>query len=207
MTTSGCSFSMASATWLTRNNWLAISEPSAVAQLLAALAEAAYLDVVLGDADDLGVGIVPQHLAHVIDRDLHHLGMRGAELGGGARAVGLLREVVRVVLEVLVRRQHLAGGVDEHAGVIHVAALFLGHGGVGGVGAIAQRPDRVEGAGVERVADLQLRNVAAGDRRDDQRVGLGQADGIVGVEAAAEVLLQQRIDGVDRRRGSCRPRG
>ena len=188
---------MASATWLTRNNWLAMSEPSVVAQLLAALAQAAHLAIVLGHADDLGVRVVPQHLAHVINRDLHHLGMRGTELGGGARAVGLLREVFRVLLEVFVRRHDLSGGVDEHARVIHVAALLLGHGGVGRVGAVAQRPDRVEGAGVERVANLQLRNVAAGDRGDDQRVGPRQADGIVGIEAAAEVLLEQRIDGVD----------
>ena len=143
------------------------------------------------------MGLVLEHLAHVIDRDLHHLGMGGAELGGGALAVGLLREVVRVLLEVFVRRHNLRGGVDEHAAVIHVAALLLGHRGVGSVGAVAQRPDRVEGAGVEGVADLQLRNVAAGDRGDDQRVGLGQADGIVGIEAAAEVFLEQGIDGID----------
>ena len=50
------------------------------------------------------MGIVPEHLARVINRDLHHLGMRGAELGGGAGAVGLLREIVRVLFEVFVRR-------------------------------------------------------------------------------------------------------
>ena len=123
--------------------------------------------------------------------------MRGAELDGGARAVGRLRKIVRVFLEVIVRRHNLRGGVDKHARVIHVATLLLGDSSVRRVGAVAQRPDRVKGTGVEGVANLQLGNIAAVHRRDDQRVRPGQADGIVGIEAAAEILLKKRIHRVE----------
>ena len=140
--------------------------------------------------------IVPERLSHIISRNLYHLGMGGAELGGGAFAIGLLREVVGVVLEVFVGRQDLPGGMHIHAVVIHAAALFLGDRGGGRVGAVAEGPDRVERAGVERVADLEPRLVAAGHRGDHQAVGPGKPDGIVGVEAAAEVFLQQGIDRV-----------
>src|ERR1017187_1915240 len=123
--------------------------------------------------------------------------MGGTKLRGGTRAVRRLRKILGVLLEVFVRRHNLASGMNKHAGIIHVAPLLLGNRGIGSVSSVAQRPDWVECTRIEGVANLQLRNVAAGDRGDNQRVGLRQANGIVGLETAAEVFLEQSIDSVE----------
>ncbi len=101
-----------------------------------------------------------------------------------------------MVFEILVRWHNLPGSVYEHVRVIHVAPLLLRHSGIGRVRAVAQRPDRVEGARVKRVANLQLRNVSARNRSDNQCVRLRQADGIIGIVAPADVFFEQAIHGV-----------
>src|ERR1017187_4286430 len=117
--------------------------------------------------------------------------MGGTKLRGGARAVRRLRKILGVLLEVFVRGNKLRGSMDKHAGVIHVAPLLLGNRGIGSVGPVAQRPDWVECARIEGVANLKLRNIAAGNRGDNQRVSLRQPNGIVGIVAPAEVFLEQ----------------
>jgi len=101
-----------------------------------------------------------------------------------------------MLVEVLIGRDERMEGVHERR-VADVPAPLGRNCGPRRVGAIPERPVAVERGLVERIADAELGCVGPRSRPEDDRGALRNARRLGRVPPQAEVLLEQRVDGMD----------
>ena len=153
--------------------------------------------VVLGDGGDRGGRVGPKPLFQVIDQLPAHVLIRQAELGvlGSPPAVDLA-EPFRMSGEVSFRRDEGVERMDKT--LVDLAAAPPGVAArPGAVGPVAGGPDGIESDVPVGLPVFERRLVTKRDIADRERRPPGHAAGRPGPPAAADDVLEERVNGVE----------